>query len=731
MVEGIQMSSYHSEKEDPDSGGENHNSSLRYYFRAVVSSIIVVSAVVGTTELRQQFYRTTDMLSETGQIDSFTEAVNDNSDKMEGTVDVNAPAAPPPLVYTKEQQLDLLLEHNAEQSSDSHSEVIGIINNTAATKEEGTKSKTVMSDVKNVSTSTSSMPSCVETCSHCMQEGDSEICATNCSNSEILHICHTCFSSGSPIKDSEFCHFGPTRKSPSTPKHVVFIVLDDVGYADTNFVGKRSPDLSAVTPFMTQMARESGVILSRYYAESTCTPGRVAILTGRYPFSVGMGHSMVYPASQWGLPKGIPLMPEIMRQNGYTTYIVGKWDIGHWARDHWPNARGFDSAFTLIQSDFDYYTGNVNVDGITYQDLHLNFDAVQYPRDIYSTTLWTDRAVNITNAHPKLEPMFLYLAFNGIHAPVSVDNDIKNSEVYRKLTSNLTWGDRKLFAGALYSVDCGVRDVYRALESQKMLSDSLLVIVSDNGAPSKGSGGTDAAEDAKQNGGSNWPLRGFKGHYFEGGIRVPAMIWSYELAPSLKGSSIHSHLFHASDWLPSIIQGYARGSLGDTITDGYNHWPYLIGNTSEWDREFIPFGMDYLEHGNGALIRGNLKLIKKFNCVGWYAYDSGNLTSQSGVNCSLKSEDAATRLYDLATDPSETINLHGVPEYATRELTLIQEYRSIYQNLTSDTAYKGEDEQAFSEAASRRGNTISYWMESANDASWFPKSDFMEKLIFV
>ena len=128
--------------------------------------------------------------------------------------------------------------------------------------------------------------------------------------------------------------------TPSKP-NVVFVLVDDVGYND---MLDQSTDLADATPNINQLAKE-GITLTRYYAELDCTPGRTTILTGKYPFTTGMAHSMVYYDSNWGLSPDYSLISDSFQENGYKTHMIGKWDIGHVTKDMWPTRRGFDTFF--------------------------------------------------------------------------------------------------------------------------------------------------------------------------------------------------------------------------------------------------------------------------------------------------------------------------------------------------------------------------------------------------
>eukprot|EP00617_Octactis_speculum_P003156 CAMPEP_0185781388 /NCGR_PEP_ID=MMETSP1174-20130828/102230_1 /TAXON_ID=35687 /ORGANISM="Dictyocha speculum, Strain CCMP1381" /LENGTH=121 /DNA_ID=CAMNT_0028471349 /DNA_START=74 /DNA_END=436 /DNA_ORIENTATION=- len=121
------------------------------------------------------------------------------------------------------------------------------------------------------------------------------------------------------------------------------------------------------------------------------------------------------------------------------------------------------------------------------------------------------------------------------------------------------------------------------------------------------------------------------------------MVWSKGLSADLIGTTLHHELAHASDWFPTLVEGAAGGSLFGSLVDGYNHWDYLTGASTTWQRSEIPFAMDYLEYGDGALIDGDMKLIKGDTCKEWYNYHDGNISYYDGTNCSMTNENTTYR----------------------------------------------------------------------------------------
>ena len=131
-----------------------------------------------------------------------------------------------------------------------------------------------------------------------------------------------------------------TTLAASRP-HIVMIVADDLGWAD---VGWRDPDM--VTPNLDSLVSE-GVNLTNAYVQPLCSPSRAAFLSGKYPFKIGMQHSVLDATYNTSLPLGLTLLPEKLQALGYSTHLVGKWHLGFCSWDMTPTFRGFDSFYGM------------------------------------------------------------------------------------------------------------------------------------------------------------------------------------------------------------------------------------------------------------------------------------------------------------------------------------------------------------------------------------------------
>jgi arylsulfatase B len=210
------------------------------------------------------------------------------------------------------------------------------------------------------------------------------------------------------------------------------------------------------------------------------------------------------------------------------------------------------------------------------------------------------RALRIIRTHKKTKPLFLYLPFQSVHAPLQVP------EVYKDMYANTT-GDvnRATLLGMVTAMDDAVGNITAVLKKKGMFENTLMVFLSDNGAP-------------VANSGSNWPLRGSKHTLFEGGTRVPAFVSGLGLEPR-----VESRLFHISDWLPTILTAVNPKNHMDNV-DGMSHWKALVNKSSSWSRSEILYNIDNFRSDHetpiSAIRVGDWKYIwrEKGSWQGWY-----------------------------------------------------------------------------------------------------------------
>jgi arylsulfatase I/J len=324
-----------------------------------------------------------------------------------------------------------------------------------------------------------------------------------------------------------------------------------------------------------------------------------------------------------------------------------------------------------------------------YFDLHHDNSTAPGFMGVYNTFLFRDRAIQLMHNRVPGEPMFLYVAFNAVHSPVSAPSDTYSK--YPEL-KRVKFGVRKRFAAALRLVDDSVADIVNALKETGMYENSVVIVSSDNGAN-------------PENGGSNQPLRGSKGYLFEGGIRVPAFIHSVSHIPDVSRGSTFKSMFHIVDWMPTIIEGILQEEVdmklvGDSHIDGVNLWPALVAD-GEPPRDEMLLNIDYLDgslaygsqplgYDTAALIHGPWKLIVNSGELDWYEVP----TSTDGI-VSLWSNEVVnphTYLFNILDDPEERTNVaEAYPHIVDRLLKRIASYRKTMVACE----WRGDDQKAF------------------------------------
>ncbi|KAM7289691.1 arylsulfatase B-like [Ixodes scapularis] len=375
--------------------------------------------------------------------------------------------------------------------------------------------------------------------------------------------------------------------------HIVFIMADDLGWDDVSFHGSSQ----IPTPNMDAMAAD-GIILNQHYVQPVCTPSRSSLMTGRYPYLTGMQHGVIMPAEPWAVPLKYTFMPQHLKRLGYRTHMIGKWHLGYYDSKYVPVNRGFDTFLGFYSPALDYYTQNFTFDNHTGHDFWNgdNIYWVDKEKKQYSTHYYTRKTVQLIQVHNKSTPLFLLLSHQAPHTsggPTLLQVPKKGIRDFSYIQEE----NRTLFAGMVDALDQSVGSVVDALQKADMLTDTILVFCTDNGALPWG---------FKSNRGSNWPLRGTKFTLYEGGVRGTAFIWS----PLLNNSRrVSSQLMHITDWLPTLYSA-AGGNVEDLGSiDGVDMWEALRTGT-ESKREAVVHNING-RFNYSAIRDGDYKLIER------------------------------------------------------------------------------------------------------------------------
>ncbi|KAM3837978.1 arylsulfatase I-like, partial [Diretmus argenteus] len=360
-----------------------------------------------------------------------------------------------------------------------------------------------------------------------------------------------------------------TDKVPEQKRqpHIIFILTDDQGYND---IGYHNPSIK--TPTLDKLAAE-GVKLENYYVQPICTPSRSQLMTGRYQIHTGLQHSIIRPSQPSCLPLHMDTLPQRLQQAGYATHMVGKWHLGFYRKACLPTRKGFDSFFGSLTGSVGYYSyGSCDGPELCGYDLHDDEGVAWGHEGRYSTLLYTQRVRKILEGHdPAAKPLFLLFSLQAVHTPLQPPKSYIYP--YRDM-ANVA---RRKFAAMVSTVDEAVHNVTYALRKFGYYRNSVIIYSTDNGAQ-------------PFTGGSNWPLRGRKGTYWEGGVRGVAFVHSPLLR---RRRRVSRALLHITDWFPTLV-GLAGGNTSQSQgLDGFDVWE-TISEGKESPRHEILHNIDPL-----------------------------------------------------------------------------------------------------------------------------------------
>jgi arylsulfatase A-like enzyme len=302
------------------------------------------------------------------------------------------------------------------------------------------------------------------------------------------------------------------QENASRKPNVIVILLDDAGYADFGFMD--SKDLQ--TPEIDKLAKSGVVFTDAHTSATVCSPSRAGLITGRYQQRFGFECNGT--GDSLGLDTSEITLGAALQQKGYKTIAIGKWHLGD-REIYQPNARGFDEFYGFLSGSRSYFPhsqhdklGHINA--IRNNQKHVDF------KEGYLTDVFGDAAVHYINKY-KNQPFFMYLSFNAVHTPMHAKKE--DLERFRN-------HPRQLLAAMTWSLDENIGKVLRKLETEKLLENTLIFFLSDNGG-------------ANNNQSTVFPLKGWKGNKFEGGHRVPfIMSWKGQLPEGIKSNKLVSSL---------------------------------------------------------------------------------------------------------------------------------------------------------------------------------------------
>ncbi|MFQ3168839.1 MAG: arylsulfatase A-like enzyme [Limisphaerales bacterium] len=402
--------------------------------------------------------------------------------------------------------------------------------------------------------------------------------------------------------------------------NILIIFTDDQGYADLGCYGNTKNK----TPRMDRLAKE-GTRFTSFYAQSVCGPSRSALLTGRYPFR----------SQGWGMPASEITFAELIREAGYQTACIGKWDVSNRKAilPRMPNAQGFD-----------YYFGTLGANDSGKVGFHENNTAAGRTSDMASLTrLYTDKAIDfIENRRDKKKPFILHLAHTMMHTIIDA------SPRFRGKSKGDLYGD------VVEEFDFETGRLLDALDKQGLRENTLVIYTSDNG-PWNQPAYTNRKKGHPEGSvfwGEAGPLRDGKGSCYEAGYRVPCIVrWPGRVAAGAKSDAIFSTL----DFMPTFarLAGYKVPS--DRVIDGVDQTDLLLGKSPGGNRETFVYR-------NNGIRRGKWKYLKAKHNVYGYARDT--------------KREEVEELYDLEADIGEKNNL------AAEHPEIVAELKQLMKKIT-------------------------------------------------
>ena len=349
--------------------------------------------------------------------------------------------------------------------------------------------------------------------------------------------------------------------------NIVFLFVDDAGYADFGFQGS---DVM-ITPNLDKLAKQGVKFTQGYVTDATCGPSRAGLITGKYQQRFGyqeinvpnyMSENSKFLGDDMGLPLDQKTIADYLKTIGYTNAVYGKWHLGNADRFH-PLNRGFDEFYGFRGGARSYF-GYKNFNGVHHDNkMERNFGNFEEPKG-YATDVFADEAVSFIEKN-KDNPFFIYLAFNAVHTPMhATEEDLKHFP-------NLK-GKRKEVAAMTLALDRACGRVLDKLKELGLEDNTIIVFSNDNGGP------TD------KNASLNLPLSGTKSNHLEGGLRVPFLM---KWPKKLKANTVYDYPVSTFDLLPTF---YAAGG-GDVAdleeVDGVNLVPFVNGVNKERPHEYL------------------------------------------------------------------------------------------------------------------------------------------------
>ena len=351
--------------------------------------------------------------------------------------------------------------------------------------------------------------------------------------------------------------------------NIIVIISDDQGYADVGFHGSRE----IFTPNIDRIANNGVVFSEGYVSYAVCSPSRAGLITGRYQNRFGYTRNILLAPkdSLMGLPLSEQTLPDVLNNVDYKTKAIGKWHLG--AHESLvPERRGFDEFFGFIIGGHRYFPEDLTINDLTEANRQMDgyitriYDnGKRIDTKKYLTEELSDNAVQFIEDNSD-NPFFLYLSYNAPHTPLqATERDLERN-------NHIEVEKRRTYAAMVSSMDDGIGLILDKLEEKKISDNTIVVFFSDNGGVEW------------YNFSDNGVLRGIKGDFFEGGIRVPfTMQWPKKIKPGIT----YDKPIIALDVFATVASAASAEKYIKNDIDGVDLLPYINGDKSGLPHQYL------------------------------------------------------------------------------------------------------------------------------------------------
>ena len=372
---------------------------------------------------------------------------------------------------------------------------------------------------------------------------------------------------------------GVARSGPN----ILFIMADDLGYADLSCYGRRD----FKTPNIDRLAAQGMRFTQAYANSAVCSATRTALITGRYQERLAVGLEEPVGGRDVGIPPSHPTLPSLLREAGYETALIGKWHLGPLPK-FGPLQSGYQHFWGYRGGAVDYFTH-----GLTgHADLWDGDTPVEAAG--YMTDLLGERAVKTVADFATLgRPFLLSLHFSAPHWPWEGPTDAVESQRLKAAKDveqfmDFDSGSQATYAAMVTRMDEQVGQVLAALDRHGLAGNTVVVFTSDNGG---------------ERFSDTWPFSGHKTELLEGGLRIPAIVrWPSRVRA---GTTSDAQII-SMDWLPTLLAAAGTRPNAAYRPDGLDITPALLGGALP-ERALY---WRYMHLAQRACRRGDWKYLK-------------------------------------------------------------------------------------------------------------------------